>query len=93
MRERDGKRFGLPDQTECVIGRSKTCDVPLDGNSNISRRHASVVREGAETFLVDLGSANGTKVDGEALPAGAQGRLAAGTSIVLADERFTYLET
>lgn len=93
VRERDGKRFGLPDQTECVIGRSKTCDVPLDGNSNISRRHASVVREGAETFLVDLGSANGTKVDGEALPAGAQGRLAAGTSIVLADERFTYLET
>ena len=68
-------------------------DVSLEGNSNISRRHASVVCEGVDAFLVDLGSANGTAVGGEALPAGERIRLTAGTSVMLADERFTYLET
>lgn len=93
VRERDGKRFDLPNLSECVLGRSKTCDVSLEGNSNISRRHASVVCEGVDAFLVDLGSANGTAVGGEALPAGERIRLTAGTSVMLADERFTYLET
>ncbi len=45
-----------------LIGRSGSCDLML-ADSQISRQHAAIEREGAEFVLVDLGSANGTQVD------------------------------
>lgn len=46
-----------------VIGRSRECDLRVvDGNA--SRRHAEVVQEGATYFIVDLGSTNGTGLNG-----------------------------
>ena len=47
-----------------VIGRSRECDIRLD-DGNVSRRHVELVREGpSEWVLVDLGSTNGTEVNG-----------------------------
>lgn len=46
-----------------VIGRGSGCDVVL-GDDRISRRHAVVWRESDRVFVRDLGSANGTMVDG-----------------------------
>ena len=46
-----------------VIGRSRECDLRVaDGNA--SRRHAEVVREGDAYYVVDLGSTNGTELNG-----------------------------
>ena len=46
-----------------VIGRSRECDLRVsDGNA--SRRHAEVVREGSTYVVVDLGSTNGTELNG-----------------------------
>ena len=46
-----------------VIGRSRECDLRVpDGNA--SRRHAEVVQEGATYLVVDLGSTNGTELNG-----------------------------
>jgi pSer/pThr/pTyr-binding forkhead associated (FHA) protein len=46
-----------------VIGRLSSCDIPL-GDPQVSRRHAEVRRD-AEGFAVfDLGSTNGTVVNG-----------------------------
>jgi hypothetical protein len=46
-----------------VIGRSRECDLSVtDGNA--SRRHAEIVQEGAVYVLVDLGSTNGTELNG-----------------------------
>jgi len=46
-----------------VIGRSRECDLRVtDGNA--SRRHAEIVREGDTFVLVDLGSTNGTELNG-----------------------------
>jgi hypothetical protein len=45
------------------IGRSKDCDVTLDDGS-VSRRHAEVHLENGAAFIVDLGSTNGTQVNG-----------------------------
>ena len=46
-----------------VIGRSRECDLRVaDGNA--SRRHAEVVREGTTYVVVDLGSTNGTELNG-----------------------------
>lgn len=47
-----------------VMGRLKTCDICLQ-DANASREHAALEREGAGWTLVDLGSMNGTMVNGE----------------------------
>jgi len=47
-----------------VIGRSKECDVAVD-DASVSRRHAEV-RAGPDGYwIVDLGSTNGTEVNGK----------------------------
>jgi len=47
-----------------VIGRSSECDITL-ADSNVSRRHAEIRRIGDGYSLVDLGSTNGTEVNGQ----------------------------
>lgn len=46
-----------------VIGREVSCDLPLL-DPGTSRRHARVVPEGGAFRVEDLGSTNGTRVDG-----------------------------
>jgi hypothetical protein len=58
----DGRRVALGSQG-LVIGRLPECDVVL-ADSNVSRRHAEVQRRGDGVFVSDLGSTNGTKVNG-----------------------------
>lgn len=42
-----------------VIGRGKHCDFVIN-SGKVSREHAVIVREGADYFIEDLGSSNGT---------------------------------
>jgi hypothetical protein len=58
----DGRRVGIADEV-VTIGRLPECAVVLD-DPNVSRRHAQLRREGDSVMLVDLGSTNGTKVNG-----------------------------
>ena len=46
-----------------VVGRAKGCDVPIDDRT-LSRRHAAFVVRGGRVTVDDLGSLNGTFVDG-----------------------------
>jgi pSer/pThr/pTyr-binding forkhead associated (FHA) protein len=46
-----------------TIGRSLGCDLVL-GDSTVSRRHAKLRAFGGQWFLEDLGSTNGTRVNG-----------------------------
>lgn len=46
------------------VGRSKNSDYVIQGNSNVSRLHCNLYRVGDDVFVRDLGSANGTFVDG-----------------------------
>jgi len=57
-----GERRVLETQRS-VLGRSRDVDVQID-DPNVSRRHAEIVQEGSTYWLVDLGSTNGTEVDG-----------------------------
>ena len=48
-----------------VVGRSRECDVRVD-DGNVSRRHFELVQDGPTTWVVaDLGSTNGTEVNGK----------------------------
>jgi hypothetical protein len=58
----DGARLGLGDEP-VTIGRLPECEVPLT-DPNVSRRHAEVRRKGTGYVVVDLGSTNGTRVNG-----------------------------
>jgi len=55
--------YNLP-QDVITLGRVNTCDIELP-NKAISRRHAELVREGDEFYLVDLKSGNGTLLGGK----------------------------
>jgi hypothetical protein len=58
-----GKRIFL-DQPALLIGRDETCEI-LVPERQVSRRHASIHVEGDHYILKDLGSKNGTFVNGQ----------------------------
>jgi pSer/pThr/pTyr-binding forkhead associated (FHA) protein len=63
--ERDSSSlFQLPRSGQVVIGRAETSDLRLT-DSSVSRTHAKVYLSGGEAQICDLGSSNGTRVNGE----------------------------
>lgn len=54
----------LADHQPVVIGRHPSCEFPL-GEANISRRHARVWLHDGRFVIEDLGSTNGTFVNGQ----------------------------
>ena len=63
----DGTVLDYPLTSErIVIGRAEDCGIVVEGKL-ISRRHACIFREGQTYFLEDLGSQNGTTLNGEVL--------------------------
>ncbi len=53
-------------KNKTVIGRTKDCDLSLVDNT-ISRHHAEITRSEQGYFLTDLGSYNGTRVNGKSI--------------------------
>jgi sigma-B regulation protein RsbU (phosphoserine phosphatase) len=62
---KDGEAIGfkLVDAVT-VLGRAPECQIQLDSNM-VSRRHAQVTRDKGSYFVEDLGSGNGTFVNGK----------------------------
>jgi pSer/pThr/pTyr-binding forkhead associated (FHA) protein len=58
------KQFAIEDGERLVIGRSSEADVVVD-NTAISRKHTALERRNGVYFLEDLGSLNGTMVNGK----------------------------
>jgi len=58
----------LLDQPEIILGRTAPADLVLD-SSTVSRSHAKITCRDGEYFIEDLGSSNGTRVNGHALVA------------------------
>src|SRR5436190_23929286 len=48
---------------ETVIGRHPECTIQIDSNM-VSRKHAKIVRDGNQFLVEDMGSGNGTTVNG-----------------------------
>jgi serine/threonine protein kinase len=78
--------------TRVTIGRGEDCDLVVPDTS-VSKKHAAVERQGGFWWVADLGSTNGTSVDGFDVPKRSRlrlrGRLA---SICVGDATLTFME-
>jgi hypothetical protein len=72
--------------TITVLGRGAEADVVVD-DAGVSRRHAEIHTDGGRVRVVDLGSTNGTFVDGERVGQGATGDLTDGSRITIGRSR------
>jgi hypothetical protein len=77
---------------ESSIGRLPENDVVL-ASTRVSRRHAVVRKRAEGVELVDMGSSNGTKRNGEALRARSPAALTPGDRIEIAEEVALYDES
>ena len=82
----DGHRVDVADQP-VVVGRGSDCAIVL-ADPNVSRRHAEIRRDGDEFVVADLGSTNGTKVNGQAVKKPRQ--LADGDEITVGTTRLRF---
>jgi predicted component of type VI protein secretion system len=74
------------DRPAVVLGRSKECDLVVDDPS-ASRRHAEVRGENGDYWLIDLGSTNGTEVNGKRVD---RAKLEPGDVITVGQTRVTF---
>lgn len=88
---RTQKLFPLT-REESAIGRLTENDVVL-ASTRVSRRHAVVQRSAEGVELVDVGSSNGTKLNGEALLPRSPSALTPGDRVEFADEVALYHES
>jgi pSer/pThr/pTyr-binding forkhead associated (FHA) protein len=82
---------------EGVLGRSDECDIVIK-NENISRKHLMIRKEIRTTLhpsspdisITDLGSANGTYIDGKKLPVNESVIIEKGQTLVIGSEDVAY---
>jgi hypothetical protein len=55
----------MPVVGEVTIGRAGGCGIPLHGDTFVSQVHARVFERDGDLFVEDLGSTNGTFLNGE----------------------------
>lgn len=70
------------DGPRVVIGRGSSCELRIP-DASVSGRHASIRANGASWTLVDEGSTNGTRLNGEKLAVQSPRRLETGDRIML----------
>lgn len=83
-----GDRFEFGSPSKRVGRSSKTAEYVIRSNINISRPHAEIWLRNNKPFIKDLGSANGTYVEGNKLESGVNTELKKGSKVMLADEAF-----
>jgi transcriptional regulator with GAF, ATPase, and Fis domain len=71
-----------------VIGRDDGCEIRLDANA-VSRRHAVIERDASGFKITDMGSRNGTLVDGAFV---ASAYLEHGSEVRIGDAIFKFVE-
>jgi hypothetical protein len=78
----------IVDAQGATIGRSRDCEIVVD-DANVSRRHAELRQRGGSWVLTDLGSTNGTRLDGRRIerpePLEPGDRIEVGASVIIFD--------
>lgn len=61
---RAGTHYPIPDDRMTIIGRGEECQIRTD-DRDVSRKHASLQPFGTEFYIMDMGSTNGTLINGK----------------------------
>ncbi len=77
----------FPISGTATIGREPTNPVPLDQDTTTSRRHAQITDEGGSYRIQDLGSSNGTYVNGSRVT---EALLQPGDEVSIGGTRFRF---
>ncbi|APZ95556.1 protein kinase domain-containing protein [Fuerstiella marisgermanici] len=81
-----GRVLQYTNHQTCILGRSKEAQLRLSPNRQFSRFHCRLEISPPEVAVVDLGSTNGTKVNGQRIETA---MLATGDEVTVGDTKFT----
>lgn len=82
-----GEERSISGAAGIVLGRSSKTDFSIKGNDSVSRTHARIFKRGANYYIEDLNSRNGTFVNNDIVRDKAK-EINKGDSIILGDEEF-----
>ena len=88
----EGKEAGKElvfEQDSVLIGRVAECDVVLY-DAGISRRHCRIFADAGQYYVEDMGSSNGTRVNGTAVPTKEKQALEEGAQLSLGPVVFVF---
>jgi hypothetical protein len=83
-----GTTYTIPEGTS-TVGRSADADIHIEA-TDVSRRHLRVDRAGARVEITDLGSTNGTRVNGEPVR---QATLRNGDEVLVGMQALRFVES
>ncbi|MBQ5559343.1 MAG: FHA domain-containing protein [Lachnospiraceae bacterium] len=87
LRDNSGERFEIKPGDNIIGKSSQNADIFISGNPAISRRHAKISARNGQYLISDLGSVNGTFING--MQVGQQEVMLNGNDIIgIADETF-----
>ena len=86
VNEQNGKEFGIV-KTPFMIGKGEGCNLRVN-NKAISRKHLQITQHGENFFLEDMGSTNGTFVNGQRIEAGERIKIKDGQEVILANKAY-----
>ncbi len=92
IRLQDGQtslRHDLKDETSLIVGRTRQSDLIVESDHAISSRHVRIGDESGSLFIEDLGSTNGTWIEGEKLEPGRRYPLAINQAVLIGTSELT----
>lgn len=84
-----GEIFDI-DKPVYKIGKKKDCSLRLVENKTVSRTHAAILVKNGTCYIKDLGSTNGTFLEGMEIPKETEVEIKDGQSVMFADEEFIF---
>jgi len=85
----DGQEHTVEVKDSCSIGRTDQNDIALESEAGASRRHVQIMKLAKSFEMTDLGSTNGTKVNGKTAQ---RHRLAHGDTICIGETNLVWRE-
>ena len=92
VHKRSGITFSVVEGRRFVVGRSaKKANYVVQGNTNVSREHVELYFKDGVLMVHDMGSANGTYINGRRVVGSVDESLKKDDVLVLADEEFIII--
>ncbi|HMN97479.1 MAG TPA: FHA domain-containing protein [Phycisphaerales bacterium] len=89
LRGRLLRAFPVGDRAELILGRDETCDIQIR-SPKVAEEHCAIEPEGEQLVLRDLGSREGTLVEGQRIQ---KVRVEGGLEVVVGPALIRFIET